>query len=334
MMLDVPGGPVQIGPDRRKVIEWRVRELLDLRSRGDLQGLAARLAPDFVYRARGAWPMWPYYGGPMSRSQFTGAVARVNAEFDLVEWDSHEFLVEGESVAAHVTVSARNRGAGAPVEFDIWFYFRFREELLAEAAMYVDAARAARLLPGGLVEVHPHAGARARSPAVAEPPSQRGAVRTDAAASGETENGAPASVRERMAMERAARGFFALRAKGDSAAMLGRLAPDFVYNPLGTWTKAPLMADRCDRATFAESLRLVNVEFEDLGGEVHEMVVDGDRIAVHRTIRVRNRGAGEIAQVDEWVCFRVRTGLIVEMASYVDSVRAAQVDKPPYAPPR
>ena len=227
----------------------------------------------------------------------------------------------------HVTVAMRNRGAGSPAEFDAWLYLRFRGEVVAEAAIYVDAAKAARLLPAGLVEVYPHAGARDWSRPPAEP--LRTGVRDDGPAFGAMEQGE--GVLERMAMGRAVRDFYALRAKGDFVAMLGRLAPDFVYNPLGTWTKAPLMADSCDRATFAESLRLVNVEFEDLGGAFHETVVDGDRIAVHRTIHARNRGAGDIARVDLWSCFRIRAGLVVELASYVDSARAAGVDLPPYA---
>ena len=276
--------------------------------------------------------MWPYYAGPLSRAQFADAFRRINAEYELLGSNVHELLVDGDFAAVHLTVAERNRGAGAPVQFDVWFYLRFRNEDVVEAAMYPDAAKAAGLMPAGLVEIAPHAGAGRRS----QPPSKAtGGIRTDAAF-GETEQGEGTSqaMRERRAMEGLARDFFALRAKGDFAAMLGRFAPDFVYNPVGTWTRAPLQEGRCDRATFAESLRLVNVEFEDLGSEVHELLVDGDRVAVHRTIKVRNRGAGDIAHVDEWLGFRIRSGLIVEMASYVDCARVSGIAWPPYVPAR
>ena len=55
----------------------------------------------------------------------------------------------------------------------------------------------------------------------------------------------------------------------------------------------------CDRETFAEALRLVNVEYEELDSEIHELLMDGDRVAVHRTIRMRNRGAGPAVSLDE-----------------------------------
>ena len=89
------------------------------------------------------------------------------------------------------------------------------------------------------------------------------------------------------------------------------------------------MANACDLAGFAESLRLVNVEYEDMGGgELHEVLVDEDRVAAHRTIRLRNRGAGNLVLADEWICVRVRHGLIAEMASYVDCAKASSVVSP------
>ncbi len=235
----------------------------------------------------------------------------------------------------HATFAMRNRGAGAPAEFDLWMYLRFRDDLLVEAAFYVDVAKAARLLPAGVVEVH----ARDRVRQESRPGQcrrERRAVRS-------------ATRRRRRSGARKARRRTLGTASGWSAwpaiySLCGRKAtsrgcwrgwrPDFNYNPRGDWTKPPLIADPCDRADFAESLRLVNIEFEDLGGEIHELLVDGDRVVAHRTIRLRNRGAGDIAHVDEWVCFRVRDGLIVEMASYVDNAGVAGVAWPDYTPPR
>ncbi len=334
-MLDLPTAPAAATAERRRQIEFLVREILAARERGDAPALLARLAPDFVYRAHGAWPMWPYHGGPIDAAQFADAARRLNAEIEFLGSDIHELLIDGDTVALHATSVARNRGAGAPVAFDQWMVFRFRDNLLVGMAIYVDAAKAALLPPSGLVEVHARFQPRRPAPdwlsggngdgrparaVVADTPAPPGPDRGEA--------------RSRTFMERLVRDVFLLRAKGDFEGMLGRLAPDFVYNPRGAWTKPPLMADRCDRATFAESLRLVNVEFEDLGGEIHEFLVDGDRVAVHRTIRIRNRGAGDVVHLDEWVCFRICAGLIVEMASYVDSARASGVEWPTYAPPR
>jgi ketosteroid isomerase-like protein len=340
-MLDVPTAPAAADRDRRAEVEVFVREFFALRAKGDAPALVSRLAPDFIYRSRGAWPMWPYHGGPIPRAQFVEAVGRANAEIQFLGSEFHEFLVDGDAAAVHATCGARNRGAGPPVEFDLWMFLRFREALIFEAAIYVDVARAAGLLPAGLVEVQsvysPGTESRAdkRSPAQTQTGRRYGSTK-DAGPVRETAEAESATdgSRNRALMERVALDFFALRKKGDVAAMLGRLAPDFIHNPRGDWTKPPFMPGLCDRATFAAALRLVNVEFEDLGGEIHELLVDGDEVAAHRTVRLRNRGSGGIVRVDEWIRFRVSAGLIVELASYVDSAMIARVEWPPYAPPR
>jgi ketosteroid isomerase-like protein len=124
------------------------------------------------------------------------------------------------------------------------------------------------------------------------------------------------------------RKLFDLRAKGDVEAILEWLAPDFIYKTCGEWTRPPYVARQCDRETFAESLRLVNVEFEELGSEIHELFIDGDRVAVHRTIRMRNRGAGAAVNLDKWDCFRFRERLVAEYAAYVDAAKLDGLEKP------
>jgi len=121
---------------------------------------------------------------------------------------------------------------------------------------------------------------------------------------------------------------FDLRAKGDVEAILERFAPDFIYQPCGDWSRPPYVPRLSDRAAFAESLRLVNVEFEELGSEIHEFLIDGDRVAVHRTIRMRNRGAGAAVSLDEWDCFRFRERLVSEFAAYVDVAKLDGLEKP------
>jgi ketosteroid isomerase-like protein len=124
------------------------------------------------------------------------------------------------------------------------------------------------------------------------------------------------------------RGPFDLRAKGDVEAILKWFAPDFIYKTFGDWSRPPYVPRQCNRETFAESLRLVNVEFEELGSEVHEFLIDGDRVAVHRTIRMRNRGAGAAVSLDEWDCFRFRERLVAEFAAYVDVAKLDGLEKP------
>jgi ketosteroid isomerase-like protein len=334
-MLDFPTPPVRANSDRRRYIEFLVSEFLNACVRGGAAAIAKRLASDFVHRARGVWPMWPH-GGPIGRAQFVEAAGIIIAEFEFLEAKTHEFLIDGNAAAVHVTSVIRNRGLGGSVEVDFWIFLRVRNALIVEAAIYVDAAKAAMLLPAGLVDVRcvgppqsegrTEAGSRARR-AVVTGDREKIGVRDEA-------DGVTADARHQACVERTVRDLTALRSRGDLPAILDRLAPDFVYSPLGDWTRAALQPGRCDRATFAEALRLMIIEFEDLGSELHELVVDGDRVAVHRTFRVRNRGSGAITHVDEWEHCRIRAGLIVEMACYIDATGATGLDWPAYGLPR
>ena len=100
-----------------------------------------------------------------------------------------------------------------------------------------------------------------------------------------------------------------------------------VYKMSGNWSRLRYVSDHCNRETFAESLRLVNIEYEELGSEIHDLLIDGDRVAVHRTIRMRNRGAGAAVNLDEWDCFRFRERLVAEFAAYVDVARLDGLEK-------
>ena len=326
-MLDIASGRAPGDPDRRKFIEYAVREFLRARSAGDSEPAVALLAPDFVYRARGDWSMWPLYAGPIARAQFQDAVNRINADYEDLSSTIHEFLIDGDLAAVHVTCAVRSRGSGAPADVDFWLALTFRDALVVEMGLYVDVAKAAILRPG-LVEVQP---ARRK-------PAKRARARVDGAPRGTAPNSSGSAQnrdeQNRNEMERLVRDLLALRRAGDLKAIERLLAPDFVYRPRGAWTRLLVMPGPCARDAYVEALARLTVEIEELGGEIHECLTDGDRLALHWTRKLRNRGSGAVAQADAWGSFRVRDGLIVEMAGYLDAARAGQAGWAAYAPPR
>jgi ketosteroid isomerase-like protein len=132
-------------------------------------------------------------------------------------------------------------------------------------------------------------------------------------------------------LERAVRAILELRSKGDVEAMLEWAAPDFSYRPLGEWSKPPYVPDQCDRRAFGEALRLFNIEYEVLDSEIHELLIDGDRVAAHRTARTRNRGAGATVNVDAWDVFRFRDNVVVEFAAYLDTATLLKLQGPAFS---
>ena len=149
-MLDFPG-------DRppRQILESTLREFLHARGSGDVSSIVARLSPRFVYRTSGTWPTWPYSAGPIGRQAFAEATSRLHAEYENLGSEIHEFLVDGDAAAAHVTCVTRSRGAGEPVRLDVWLFLRVCDALVDHIAMYADLAAARALAPGGVVEVRP-----------------------------------------------------------------------------------------------------------------------------------------------------------------------------------
>lgn len=135
----------------------------------------------------------------------------------------------------------------------------------------------------------------------------------------------PDEGRERI--EACIRHLLELRATGDVEAMAAYAAPDVVFKtPAGR--AHPFHAPREGRDACRELGYEVNVAYENLGSRLNKLLIDGDRVAIHRTARIRNRGAGEPIEVDIWNFLRFRDGLIVEFSEYPDTAVFARLDAP------
>ena len=89
--------------------------------------------------------------------------------------------------------------------------------------------------------------------------------------------------------------------------------------------RRPLARRRSRKAAVAQAMRAITIDLEYIDYEIHELLIDGDRAAVHRTVTARNRGAGHPVTGGLWSYFRFRDGLIVEYAEYADSLGLAQL---------
>lgn len=139
-------------PDPRRMLEQVVRAYLAVGTHPDPDAILALLHPKFVYRTRGSWTRWPL-AGPLDRVEFVSALGRILTEFEVVGVDVHDLLVDGASVAVHVTLFSRSRGASPNASIGVWVVLTFRGGLLAEECAYADVARATALAPDGLIEV-------------------------------------------------------------------------------------------------------------------------------------------------------------------------------------
>ena len=118
---------------------------------------------------------------------------------------------------------------------------------------------------------------------------------------------------------------FELRAKGDWRGWLEFAAEDICFDMRGNWAVFPYKKPLHGKKALVEALMMVVVQFENLGWVVNDLVIDGDRVALRRTVMVRNRGTGRIAELDVAEFIRFRDGLIVEFTEVVDSAALARL---------
>ena len=114
-------------------------------------------------------------------------------------------------------------------------------------------------------------------------------------------------------------------ARGDVAGVTSYFTPDVVYTG-GTWRIYPMSARREGREACAEMLKAIYVAYESLGSTIEQLIVDGDRVAVLRTTKLRNRGSGKFAGVPIWNFIRFRDGLVSEFSEFPDTAAIAALD--------
>ncbi len=123
---------------------------------------------------------------------------------------------------------------------------------------------------------------------------------------------------DREMIEHRARTLCERRADGDIAGMMDYFAEDVVCFTRGQWRRVTFPQRIAGKAAVREAYRLLNIEYENLGSTIHELLIDGDRVALHRTTSVRHRGTSQVFTFDVMNFARFREGLVVEFSEYPD----------------
>jgi ketosteroid isomerase-like protein len=132
---------------------------------------------------------------------------------------------------------------------------------------------------------------------------------------------------DRALFETRIRQMLELCAAGNLAAMMDHVSEDIVYEMVGNWSMFPFSQPVRGKEAFAHALGFIFTHFQSLGSDIHDIVVDGDRVAVRRTTRLRNIGTNledDIAVMD---FVRFRDGLLVELTELVDSLAMARLEE-------
>jgi ketosteroid isomerase-like protein len=132
---------------------------------------------------------------------------------------------------------------------------------------------------------------------------------------------------DRELIERRVRMFCELRADGNLPSLLEYAAADVRCFLRGHWSLAVFPCPLVGKEAVGEAYRQLNIRYENLGSVVHELLIDGDRVALHRTTSIRNRGGGQVHTFDVINFMRFRDGLVVEFSEYCDSAAIAALNE-------
>jgi ketosteroid isomerase-like protein len=119
----------------------------------------------------------------------------------------------------------------------------------------------------------------------------------------------------------------AKRTAGDMGKVLELVAEDVQFSVKGHWAAFPYAGPARGKKMVTEAMAAITVQYEHCGSAVHEMIIDGDRVAVRRTAKIRHRGTGKVGNIEIADFIRFRDGLLLEWTEVVDSMALAQLEE-------
>ncbi len=122
---------------------------------------------------------------------------------------------------------------------------------------------------------------------------------------------------DREQSERRVRRLYDLWSHGEIDEMIAGMAAEVKFATRGQWAGAK--PPSVGRAAVAAHLHGFDGVAENIVSVLHEILIDGDRVVVHRTAVGRRRDNSRRYQCDFIDFFRFRDGLLVEFSPYPDS---------------
>jgi ketosteroid isomerase-like protein len=272
-----------------------VHELIKLRTAGDIPATLKLFAEDVELNYNcakvGLFPAGQWRGHDALRDN----LRRTGIEFEPLDAEVKDVLVEGDRAAVRWTSHWRRRATGQVHCMDMAHFLRWRKNRIAEMHEFVDRhaqSRAADETPRSFEEM-------------LNPPH-------------------PGLSREEMAQRMMELGNFSRQ--GPEVELFRRYcSPDVVCEFVGDRATISYAGRHRGIGALVNIVRTIGVDFEQVGGATPEMVVEGGAVATRRTVEWRHRGTGRRGIVELADFVRFEGGLIVELVEFRDSVALLQM---------
>jgi uncharacterized protein len=133
---------------------------------------------------------------------------------------------------------------------------------------------------------------------------------------------------DRERVETQVHAYFELLAAGtDFSRLMAFFADEIDFELIGNWSIFPQAGRLHGKDVLAQALITIYTSVENLGSTLDDLVIDGDRIALRRTTRLRSYGTGRVGDIKIVDFLRIRDGLVVEFTEIVDSRAIADLEE-------
>lgn len=132
---------------------------------------------------------------------------------------------------------------------------------------------------------------------------------------------------DRDLTEQRIRAMARMHAEGDFTRLFAHIAEDIVFDMRGSWIAFPYQKPIKGKKQVLDAVAMIAVHFQHLHSVIHDLVIDGEMVAVRRTATIRHRGTGKIGEVEVADFVRLRDGLVVELAEIADSEALAALEE-------
>jgi ketosteroid isomerase-like protein len=270
------------------------------RARADHDAFLSFFHKDCRLTIVGQAPDYPFSGIYVGKSGVRALLQRIDGQVELTEGRILNLLVDGDRVALRRSVSVRHRGTAATIRLAVANLIRFRGGKVLSISEYIDTA--------WLKKLSDEEWRRKARRSGGAPARETAAVSTQARPSHDH----PFAATRELVMR-------AHQQRYDHEAFLGHFHDDCTFRIVGRIRDYPFGGLYVGKAAVGALFRRIDDQIEQRDDRILNLLVDGDKVAIRRSVTIRHYGTSARTRLVVADLFRLRDQKVAEISEYIDT---------------